>query len=154
RGFDHVVFRFSPNPGEELQPLARAASGGELSRVYLALQLAAGLDREALPALVFDEVDVGVGGAQAEALGRKLKRLARGGQILAVTHSPQVASHGDLHFRVTKRVEGGRTWASVERLASKPRVAELARMLAGKRVTALSLEHAQEMLEGAERRIR
>ena len=107
----------SPNPGEDLRPIARAASGGELSRLYLAVQLAAGGEGErGRPTLVFDEVDAGIGGAEAAALGRKLRRLARGGQVLAVTHLPQVASHGDLHFRISKRVDGGRTFASVEAL--------------------------------------
>jgi DNA repair protein RecN (Recombination protein N) len=150
-GIDQVSFLFSPNPGEELRPVARAASGGELSRVYLALQLAAGGADQGTPTLVFDEIDAGVGGAEAAALGRKLKRLARGGQILAVTHLAQVASHGDLHFRVAKRVQSGRTFAAVERLAPPERVEEVARMLAGRKVTALSLSHAQEMLAGAER---
>ena len=149
-GIDHVAFLFAPNPGEEPRPLARIASGGELSRIYLALQLAAHGEGEAgRPTLVFDEVDAGVGGAQAAALGRKLQRLARGGQILAVTHLPQVASHGDLHFRVAKRVEAGRTEVAVEELAASARVEEVARMLAGSAVTPLSLSHARELIASA-----
>ncbi|HEV2844877.1 MAG TPA: DNA repair protein RecN, partial [Thermoanaerobaculia bacterium] len=97
-GVDQVVFLFAPNPGEPPRPLAKIASGGELSRIHLALQLATrGEAEKANPTLVFDEVDTGIGGAEAAALGAKLQRLARGGQILAVTHLPQVASHGDLH---------------------------------------------------------
>jgi DNA repair protein RecN (Recombination protein N) len=151
QGVDQVVFLFSPNPGEALRPVARAASGGELSRIYLALRLAVRgeLESAAAPTLVFDEADAGIGGAEAAALGRKLKRLARGGQILVVTHLAQVASHGDHHFRVSKRVEGGRTFASVERLSPRERVEEVARMLAGKKVTALSRSHAEEMIASA-----
>ncbi len=159
-GIDQVSFQLAANPGEEPRPLARIASGGELSRIYLALQLAArgggggnGVD-EGRPTLVFDEVDAGVGGAQAAALGRKLQRLAQGGQILAVTHLPQVASHADLHFRVTKRVAGGRTSVAVEELPGPARVEEVARMLAGSEVTKLSLSHARELIAGAAREVR
>jgi DNA repair protein RecN (Recombination protein N) len=151
-GVDQVVFTFAPNPGEEPRPLARIASGGELSRLYLALQLAARVDtEEARPTLVFDEVDAGIGGAEAAALGRKLQRLARGGQILAVTHLPQVASHADAHFRVAKRVERGRTHVAVEPLDRTARVEEVARMLAGSEVTRLSLSHARELIAAAAR---
>ncbi len=151
-GSDQVVFLFAPNPGEEPRPLARIASGGELSRIHLALQLAAhGETEEARPTLVFDEVDTGIGGAEAAALGKKLQRLAHGGQILAVTHLPQVASHADLHFKVSKHVDGGRTRVRVEELAAAPRVEEVARMLAGQEVTRLSLSHAQELIAGAAR---
>jgi len=97
--------------------------------------------------MVFDEVDSGLGGAEAAAVGRKLRRLARRGQILAVTHLPQVASQGDVQFRVSKSVEQGRTHATVTRLDAEERVAEVARMLAGEQVTALSLSHARELLE-------
>jgi DNA repair protein RecN (Recombination protein N) len=165
-GFDQVVFVFAPNPGEEPRPLARIASGGELSRIHLALQLASrgevqGEDQAMRPTLVFDEVDAGVGGAEAAALGRKLQRLAharrkaRGGalagQILAVTHLPQVASHADVHFKVSKAVDGGRTSVQVEELGAEGRIEEVARMLAGKKVTQLSLSHARELIEDAAR---
>jgi DNA repair protein RecN (Recombination protein N) len=148
-GVDQVVFLFAPNPGEEAQPLAKIASGGELSRVSLGLQLATRGEAEASPTLIFDEVDVGIGGAQAAALGRKLRRLAASGQILAVTHLPQVASYGHRHFRVAKSVEGERTSTAVEGLEGEERVEELARMLAGRKVTELSVSHARELLEAA-----
>ncbi len=152
RGIDRVVFLFAPNPGEPLAPLARTASGGELARVSLALQLAArGEEVAGAPTLVFDEADVGLGGAQGAALGRKLKRLARGGQILAVTHLAQVASFADRHHRVTKRARSGRTYAEVATLDRAERIAEVARMLSGEKVTALSLGHAEEMVAGAEK---
>jgi DNA repair protein RecN (Recombination protein N) len=152
-GVDQVVFLFAPNPGEPPRPLARIASGGELSRIHLALQLAT-RGESAHPTLVFDEVDTGIGGAEAAALGAKLQRLAKGGQILAVTHLPQVASHGDLHFKVSKKVDGGRTSVKVEELEGKARVEEVARMLAGKQITDTSLSHARELIAGAARRKR
>src|SRR5947209_9874947 len=137
-GVDQVVFLFAPNPGEPPRPLARIASGGEAEK--------------ANPTLVFDEVDSGIGGAEAAALGAKLQRLARGGQILAVTHLPQVASHADLHFKVSKQVDAGRTSVRVEALAAETRAEEVARMLAGKKVTDLSLSHARELIAGAARK--
>ena len=152
-GIDRVVLLFAPNPGEEPRPLARIASGGELSRIYLALQLAVrdGDDGEARPTLVFDEVDVGVSGAQAAALGGKLQRLGGRHQILAVTHLAQVASHADHHFRISKEVVEGRTRTAVEPLGTAERVEEIARLLAGHEVTDLSLSHAREMISGAAR---
>jgi len=148
-GIDQVVFLFAPNPGEDPQPLAKIASGGELSRVSLGLQLATRGDQQASPTLIFDEVDTGIGGAQAAALGRKLRRLAASGQILAVTHLPQVASYGHRQFRVLKTVEDERTATSVASLDGDERVREVARMLAGHEVTELSLSHARELIDGA-----
>jgi len=154
-GIDQVVFLFAPNPGEPPRPLARIASGGELSRIHLALQLASrGEAEKAHPTLVFDEVDTGIGGAEAAALGAKLQRLAKGGQILAVTHLPQVASYGDLHFKVSKRVEGDRTSVKVEELEAGDRIEEVARMLAGKKITDTSLSHARELITGSARKRR
>ncbi len=150
-GFDQVVYKFSPNPGEHLGPLGKVASGGELSRLYLAVQLAgrAEADGSSSITLVFDEVDAGISGAEAAVLGNKLKRLAQGGQVLAVTHLPQVASCADVHFRVKKQVDDHRTRTRVLRLEETGRVEEVARMLAGSEVTDLSLDHAREMIAGA-----
>lgn len=148
QGVDQVTFEFVANPGEEPRPLAKVASGGELSRVYLALQLAVRQDGGPTT-LVFDEVDAGVGGAQAAILGRKLRRLAKREQLLAVTHLPQVASCAHQHFRVSKRVSKGRTQVQVTRLEENQRVEEVARMLAGAEVTELSRSHAQELIAGA-----
>jgi DNA repair protein RecN (Recombination protein N) len=151
-GIDTVTFAFSPNPGEELRPLQRVASGGELSRVYLALQLV-GRDRKGRgPTLVFDEIDAGVGGVEAVVLGRKLRDLARGGQILSVTHLPQVASLGDHHWKVAKDVRGGRTFVAVRPLAGRDRVDEIARMLGGEEAAAAARDHAEAMLQEAETR--
>jgi DNA repair protein RecN (Recombination protein N) len=143
-GFDQVGFLFSPNPGEELHPLSRVASGGELSRVYLALQLLA--QGNSAPTLVFDEVDSGVGGVEAVALGRKLKKLAESGQILTVTHLPQVASQGDEHFRVAKEIRGGRTFVSVLGLGREERVDEISRMLGDQEAGTASRNHAEALL--------
>ncbi len=151
-GIDQVVYQFTPNPGEELRPLAKVASGGELSRLYLAVQLAAGGDRESEGppvTLVFDEVDAGISGAEAAVLGAKLRRLAAGGQVLAVTHLPQVASQADVHYKVSKVVESGRTRTRIEELREEGRVEEVARMLAGSEITELSLSHARELIVGA-----
>jgi DNA repair protein RecN (Recombination protein N) len=150
-GSDSVVYLFSSNPGEEPRPLAKVASGGELSRLYLAVQLASrGASAAAgVVTLVFDEVDSGISGAEAAILGAKLRRLAEGGQVLAVTHLPQVASCADHHFKVQKAVRDGRTFTAVEALAAPRRVEEVARMLAGSQVTEASRRHAQELIRTA-----
>jgi DNA repair protein RecN (Recombination protein N) len=149
QGIDEVTFELAANPGEARGPLSKAASGGELSRVYLALQLGVrrGKD-EGSPTLVFDEIDAGIGGAEAAALGKKLRRLAGGRQILAATHLPQVASCGHRHFGVRKAVTRGRTRIAIEALESESRIDEIARMLAGDRITDLSRSHAEELLTG------
>ncbi len=146
-GYDVASFLFSSNPGEELRPLAKVASGGELSRVHLALQTTgAGEAAADASTLVFDEVDAGIGGAVAAVVGRKLRRLGEAGQILSVTHLPQVASQGHHHFRVAKGTSGGRTRVTVEALSQDLRVEELARMLGGESVTETARQHAAEML--------
>jgi DNA repair protein RecN (Recombination protein N) len=150
-GVDRVVFQLAANVGEPLLPLVRVASGGELARVALALQLASRGDEDAGPTLVFDEIDAGMGGAQGAALGRKLRRLAKSGQIVAVTHLAQVASYGDRHHQVTKKVRAARTVAAVEALARPARVEEVARMLSGAKITGAAREQAQELLAAAER---
>ena len=149
-GYDQVSYQLAANPGEDLTPLSRSASGGELSRIYLAVQQAIRAGGPAVETtLVFDEVDTGIGGAEAEALGDKLARLARGGQILVVTHLPQIASHADHHFSVEKRVSGGRTQTGVVHLDSDARVQEVARMLGGREITDLTRSHADEMISRA-----
>ena len=149
QGWDLVNLMLAANPGEPEGPLATTASGGELSRIYLALQLVAREDRAAEQVtMVFDEVDAGVGGAEAEALGSKLRRLAEGGQLLVVTHLPQVASAGHQHLRVEKS-RGERTTVQVTTLDESQRVDEVARMLAGRKVTDLSRSHAEDLLRQA-----
>ena len=147
-GGDDIEFLVSANPGQPPRPLARVASGGELSRISLALQVAT-LHATHLPCLVFDEVDAGVGGAVAEMVGRQLKALAESGQVLCVTHLPQVAAQADHQVRVSKRTAGGTTRTALEVLEDDARVEELARMLGGTKITARTREHAREMLEGS-----
>ena len=147
-GADECEFFFSPNPGEPPRPLARVASGGELSRLMLALESV--LRRgDLIPTLVFDEVDAGIGGAVAEVVGRKLLEVSRDHQVLVVTHLPQVASLADRHFGIEKRVAKGRTAASIRPLDGEARVEEVARMGAGLEITPAARAHAKEMLRGA-----
>ena len=147
KGMDQVEFYFSPNPGEPVKPLARIASGGELSRLMLALKSLV-LSKEALPTLLFDEVDTGVGGRVAEIVGKKLKQVSRRQQVINVTHLPQIAAMADKHFVVDKRVEKGRTYTHVSVLDEAERVKEVARMLGGVKVTDQARRHAQEMIRG------
>jgi DNA repair protein RecN (Recombination protein N) len=148
RGGDSVEFLVSANPGQPLRPLARVASGGELSRISLAIQVCGSRDR-GTTTLVFDEVDAGIGGGVAEIVGRLLRRLARGRQILCVTHLPQVACQGEHHFRVEKTTARRSTRTTVQRLDEAERVEEIARMLGGLRISAQTRAHAREMLESA-----
>ncbi len=145
RGLERVEFLLSPNPGEELRPLARIASGGELSRLMLALKSVVGDDAPGLT-LVFDEVDAGIGGRVAEVVGRKLKTIAARQQVLCVTHLPQIAAFADQHLAVRKQVQEGRTVTTVEGLGDEGRIEEVARMLGGETITPTGREHAREML--------
>jgi DNA repair protein RecN (Recombination protein N) len=135
----------SANPGQPPRPLAKVASGGELSRISLAIQVAAA-QAEALPCLVFDEVDAGVGGGVAEIVGRQLRTLGERAQVLCVTHLPQVASQAHAHVRVAKLTDGKTTRTSLHTLSSAERIEEIARMLGGIDITAKAREHAAEML--------
>lgn len=172
RGFDQVQYLISANPGEPLGPVDEIASGGELSRVMLALKtsIEAGTTKRAgknglspkLPAsaaekgeaaaasqrtLVFDEIDSGIGGRAAEAVGKKLKQLSRTKQVLCITHLPQIASFADQHYLIEKKESGGRTKTSVTRLDSDERTREIARMVSGAKLTETSLKHAEQMLK-------
>jgi DNA repair protein RecN (Recombination protein N) len=149
RGLETAEFLLSPNTGEELRPLARIASGGELSRILLALNSVAALET-AGKVLVFDEVDAGVGGSVAEVVGRKLRGLARRHQVLCVTHLPQVASLADQHFSVRKRVEKGRTVTEARALSEDERIDEVARMLAGEAITESARKYARELVRQAQ----
>ncbi|MDI9471283.1 MAG: DNA repair protein RecN [Bacillota bacterium] len=145
-GCDRVEFLFSANPGEEPRPLARIASGGEAARIMLALRLV--LDDGGEPRLmIFDEVDSGVGGETARLVGEKLARLARGRQVMCVTHQAQVAAFADHHYRISKRVEGSRTRTLLEKLDADARVTELARLLAGDADPERSRALARSLLE-------
>ena len=148
-GIDEVVYRLAPNPGEPARPLARIASGGELSRVALAIKRVLA-EADATPTLVFDEVDSGIGGRSADPVGRSLWGLARRHQVLCVTHLPQIAAHADAHYRIAKREREGRTVTEVERLDREGRIVELAAMLGGGPGDAAALASARELLDRAE----
>jgi DNA repair protein RecN (Recombination protein N) len=147
-GLEKVEFMISLNPGEPLMPLARVASGGELSRLMLALKRIAP-EAGSVPTVIFDEVDAGIGGAAATAVGSKLRSVSRTSQILCVTHLPQVAAFADHHHRVMKSEVGGRTLATMACLTGDERVREMARMLGGAQVTAQSLLHAKELISNS-----
>jgi DNA repair protein RecN (Recombination protein N) len=157
-GWDRVEARIATNPGEPLKPLEEIASGGEMSRVMLALKVAveegAGLGKPGskkrktvLPrTLVFDEIDIGIGGRAAEAVGQKLKALAKGQQVICITHLPQIAAFADQHFLIEKTERRGRTQTGVRRMEENERVEEIARMLSGASLTETSRRHAEQML--------
>jgi len=145
RGMDNVEMLVSTNVGEEFRPLVKIASGGEISRLMLALKTITA-PTEYPRTLVFDEVDVGIGGRVAEAVGQRLKRLATTNQVLCVTHQAQIARFADIHYSVEKRVIAGRTEVSVEKLDQVGRVEELARMIGGSQITDLTRQHANELL--------
>ena len=145
KGADRVEFLLSPNPGEPLRPLAKIASGGEMSRIMLAMKSV--LARTgAIPTMIFDEIDVGVGGRTAQTIGDKLEGLARDAQIMCITHLPQIASRAGTHFFIEKQVHDGRTTVSVAPLDAEARVDEIARMLGGSRRSEAVVQHAREML--------
>jgi DNA repair protein RecN (Recombination protein N) len=157
-GWDTVDYRIATNPGEPLKPLDKIASGGEMSRVLLALKVsvenanAAAKSKKKTPlprTLVFDEIDIGIGGSAAEAVGQKLKTLARGQQVLCITHLPQIAAFADQHFIIEKQIQGGRTTTNVRQLSDNERRQEIARMLSGAQVTETSRKHAEQMLKSS-----
>ena len=155
-GWDHVECRIATNPGEPLKPLAEIASGGEMSRVMLALKVSVEegavkpKKKTAAPrTLVFDEIDIGIGGRAAEAVGQKLKSLSKGQQVLCVTHLPQIAAFADQHFLIDKREADGRTKTKISLLDQRASMHEVARMLSGAKVTETSLQHAAQMIAGS-----
>ena len=152
-GWDEVEYRIATNAGEPLKPLHEIASGGEMSRVMLALKVAveeaSAKTRKKLPTprtLVFDEIDIGIGGRAADAVGQKLKALGRAQQVLCVTHLPQIAAFADQHFVVEKKEDHGRTKMNIRLLDDRARTHEVARMLSGAKVTDTSLQHAAQMI--------
>ena len=152
-GFDHVAYLIATNPGEPMGPIEEIASGGELSRVMLALKASVeagrikGKGAETQRSLIFDEIDTGIGGRAADAVGKKLKALSRGKQVLCITHLPQIASFADRHFLIEKHESGGRTRTTVRPLAPEERRSEIARMLSGAKVTEASLQNADQLLK-------
>jgi DNA repair protein RecN (Recombination protein N) len=145
-GLDRVEFLLSANEGEDLRQLRKVASGGEMSRIMLALKKCI-LDADIVDSLVFDEVDAGIGGKTAEVVGKKLKALAKQRQVLVITHLPQIAAMSDNHYMVQKKKVNARTTTLVEKLSPNEKVNEVARMLAGEVVTDLSIKHAKELIE-------
>jgi DNA repair protein RecN (Recombination protein N) len=148
-GIDKVEFMVSTNPGEPLKPLAKIASTGELSRFTLALKGAL-TEADHIPVLIFDEIDIGVGGRSGEIIGKKLSSLARNHQVVCVTHLPQIAAFADAHFSVHKELAGTRTLSRLESLEDEARLKELAIMLAGARYSQTALTNAHELLHRAE----
>ncbi len=149
-GLDRIALMVSANPGQPLKPLAKVASGGELSRISLCIQVAAA-ECASIPTLVFDEVDVGIGGGVAEIVGRLLRTLGTRRQVLCVTHLPQVASQAHRHLQVQKSTRDGQTFTSISSLKQEQRAGEIARMLGGMEITEKTLAHAREMIGGARR---
>lgn len=148
-GMDDVEFYIQPNPGEEIRPLAKIASGGELSRLMLALKTIFSKS-QGVTSIIFDEVDTGVSGRVAQAIAEKISGIARNSQVLCITHLPQVAAMSDHHYFIAKQVTGDRTETHIKRLGTDTRIQELARMSAGTTVTDLALDHAKELLELAD----
>jgi DNA repair protein RecN (Recombination protein N) len=144
-GIDSIEFLISPNKGEDLKPLSKIASGGELSRIMLALKsiIAKG---DNIPVLIFDEIDAGIGGRTAETVGQKLKNLSSNHQIICITHLPQIASYADRHFKIEKKIRKDRTIVEISKIEKDERTAEIARMMGGE-ITEVSLKHAKEMLK-------
>jgi DNA repair protein RecN (Recombination protein N) len=153
-GTDAIVFLVSPNVGEEPRPMDKIASGGEVSRIALALKtctyVGAGKAKKPAPLMVFDEVDAGIGGSAAETVGRRLKQLAGAHQVLCVTHLAQIAGFADFHFVVEKREVKGRTVAAVDEISGEARTREIGRMLSGQRLTPEALRHAEQLIRGSE----
>ena len=147
-GIDSVEYLISPNVGEELRPLTKIASGGEISRLMLAVKTVLAQTDE-MTTMIFDEIDVGIGGRIAEVVGKKLRELAKTQQVICITHLPQIASLADRHCRVKKKVVGDRTVVEIHALNDEERVKEIARMLAGEKITDVTIAHAQEMVEQA-----
>jgi DNA repair protein RecN (Recombination protein N) len=149
RGIDEAEFFLSPNVGEDLRPLARIVSGGELSRVMLALKtMAVEKSNQVSKTLIFDEVDAGIGGSVADVVASKLRELGNGFQVLCITHLPQIAARATTQFRIEKRVRGTRTVTTVERLDETERVEEIARMIGGASLSEPVRASAREMLAG------
>ena len=146
-GLESAEFLVAGHAGSTPRPLAKVASGGELSRIALAIAVTTSQQNSGAGTLIFDEIDAGVGGAVAETVGRLMKQLGQRAQVLAVTHLPQVAACADHHFLVAKALKDGKTNSDVRPIAGEARTAEIARMLGGERLSSTSLAHAQEMLE-------
>ena len=158
QGWDEVAYLIATNAGEPLKPLEEIASGGEMSRVLLALKVTVedaaasrgGRKKTTLPrTLVFDEIDIGIGGRAAEAVGQRLKALSKSQQVLCITHLPQIAAFADQHFLIEKSETRGRTHTAIRRMEEAERVKEVARMLSGATLTETSVRHAENLISSS-----
>jgi len=145
-GEDEVEFFISTNPGEELKPLRKVASGGEISRITLSLKTILS-DVDKIPTIIFDEIDTGIGGRIAEAVGALLSKVSKRHQIMCITHLPQISVFADNHILVEKKIKGKETFTKIIKLDEETRKREIARMLGGKEITKKTMEHAAEFLE-------
>ncbi|MCE2439090.1 MAG: hypothetical protein J4F39_06665 [Candidatus Latescibacteria bacterium] len=145
KGIERVEFHISTNPGEALRPLVKVASGGEVSRIMLALKSVLSLS-DPVQVLIFDEIDIGISGRIADVVGRKLKSLSRARQTICITHLPQIARMADTHLAVHKGVSNGRAVTRVIHLGDEDRARELAKLLGGEKISAVTMEHARELL--------
>jgi DNA repair protein RecN (Recombination protein N) len=148
-GIDNIEFHISPNPGEDFKPLAKIASGGEISRIMLALKnILAESDR--IPLLIFDEIDAGVSGKIALSVGKSIRNLAEMHQIICITHLPQIASFANIHYRVEKYIDNSRTFSKVNTLIGEERVEEIASLMGGSKLTSEFIESARQLINEAE----
>jgi DNA repair protein RecN (Recombination protein N) len=152
-GFDNIEFMFSSNPGEELKPLRKIASGGEISRIMLALKRHLAL-ADQTPVLIFDEIDANIGGRMGRVIGEKLKLVAQSHQVICITHLPQIASYAEQHFKVNKTVKSNRTFVAIDNLSPKERLEEIAEMIRGTEKTDVTRKQAKEMLDDANKFIK
>ncbi len=149
KGIDEVEFFISTNPGEDLKPLAKVASGGEVSRIMLSLKSTLAKN-DKLPLLIFDEIDVGVSGRIAQKVGKALKNLSVYHQVISITHLPQIASLADHHFSIEKIAQNERVISSIKKLPQSERITEIARLLSGEKITEASLKSARELISQRE----
>jgi DNA repair protein RecN (Recombination protein N) len=149
QGIDEVEFFISTNPGEDLKPLAKVASGGEVSRIMLSMKSTLAKN-DKLPLLIFDEIDVGVSGRIAQKVGKALKNLSAFHQVISITHLPQIASLADHHFSIEKIAQNGRVISSIKKLPQSERITEIARLLSGEKITDASLKSARELISQKE----
>jgi DNA repair protein RecN (Recombination protein N) len=147
-GLDEIEFLIATNPGEDLKPLSRIVSGGEMSRIMLAFK---GIiaDMDGIPVLIFDEIDTGISGRTAQVVGEKIKTIARGHQVVSISHLPQIAALADVHFAISKDAKDSGVITMVRKLSKDERVEELARLISGRDTTETTLKHAKEMLEAS-----
>jgi DNA repair protein RecN (Recombination protein N) len=148
-GIDEIEFYISTNPGEDLKPLAKVASGGEVSRIMLSLKSTLAKN-DKLPLLIFDEIDVGISGRIAQKVGRALKNLSAFHQVISITHLAQIASLADHHFSIEKTAQNERVISSIKKLPKSERITEIARLLSGEKVTEASLKSARELISQKE----